>query len=153
MVLAAPVHNDGRRLTVHRDFATVRRLLRRLKASESFTELCLFGRRNPTRMIEYVDRRSHDRTLVRTPVSVTPGTLVDDHVAIQAGKEHTILAFARDVSLRGISFTHGELFDGHHAILTLDLDGETTVLLMEVRWSLRRGPVWISGGRFLGIAG
>ena len=65
-----------------------------------------------------------------------------------------LLAVTKDVSLRGIGFTHDEPFEGNFAIVTFDLiDATPVLLLLDVRWSnLPWKYSYMSGGRFVGIA-
>ncbi|NIL96430.1 MAG: hypothetical protein GTO53_03415, partial [Planctomycetales bacterium] len=62
-------------------------------------------------------------------------------------------AITKDVSLRGVGFTHELLFEGDYALVTFDLmDVGPVSLLVEIRWSNReRGPTYMTGGRFVGI--
>ncbi len=71
-----------------------------------------------------------------------------------------ILAITRDISLRGIAFTHDDQFEGAYAIVLFDDINEQSVsLLLEVQWSnieqddysCECGCCYMSGGRFFGI--
>ena len=64
-----------------------------------------------------------------------------------------MLAVTKDVSLRGIGFTHDEPLEAQHLLVTFDLlNEESAWLLLEIRWA-NRGEFssYMSGGRFLGI--
>lgn len=153
MAGASPVAKRQRELLIRRDLPTVRDVLRRVRDSDRLAPLCLFGRHTLEEVLDYVDRRDSSRDPVRMPVYVVP-VFFDGQYAnpIQPGK--TIIAVTRDVSLRGIGFTHDEPFEGDYAVVTFDLLNEQPVsLLLSVRWrNLRRGSAYASGGRFLAIS-
>jgi hypothetical protein len=87
------------------------------------------------------------------PIYVTPAVFDGRRVESLKDGVSEILAITREVSLRGIGFTHDEPFEGDYAVVTFDLmDGDAVSLLLEVRWSnIERGYSYMSGGRFLGI--
>ena len=128
-------------------------MLRRIRHSGRLADLCLFGRRTPARMLEYVERRSWERSPVQMPIYVTPAVFDGTHAESLEGAESEMLAVTRDVSLRGIGFTHDEPLEAAYAIITFDfLDDETISLLMDVRWSKSESAdSYMSGGRFVGI--
>lgn len=152
MAMAASTVIERVRLAVRRDLRAVRKMLRRIRHSQRLADLNLFGRRTPARMLEYVDRRDLDRSPVQMPIYVTPATFDGRHVEPLEDGECEMLAVTKDVSLRGVGFTHDEPFEADYAIVTFDLmDGDPVSLLLEIRWSnLERGS-YMSGGRFLGI--
>ena len=142
------------KLAVRRDLPTVRKMLRRIKYSVRLADLALFGRRNPERMADYLDRRHHDRSPVEIPVYVLPVEFDGWHAARIEGADTELLAMTKDVSLRGIGLLHDELLEGNHAVVTIDvLDGRPASLLLEIRWSnIERRGTYMSGGRFLGVS-
>lgn len=136
------------------DVPSVVELLRRIRASERMAELLLFGRRNPLRLRDRIERRSRFRSALKIPVYVMPVTFDGRTATVVPGTEE-IQAFTRDVSLRGVGFTHDELLDSEFAVVTFDLfDAESVSLLLELRWcNLRQGGApYLSGGTFCGIA-
>lgn len=141
------------KLAVRRDLRAVRKLLKRIKQSVRLAECYLFGRRNPAQMLDYLDRRERERSPVEIPIYVTPATFDGRRVVPLEDSEGATLAMTKDVSLRGIGFTHDEPFEAEYAIVTFDLtDVGPVSLLLEVRWSnIERGFSYMSGGRFLGI--
>ena len=153
MATATSTVTERVRLAVRRDLRSVRKLLRRIKRSVRLADLFLFGRRNPARTLDYLDRRECVRSPVEMPIYVTPAVFDGRHVESLGDGVSEILAITRDVSLRGIGFTHDEPFEGDYAVVTFDLmDGDAVSLLLEVRWSnIERGYSYMSGGRFLGI--
>lgn len=142
------------KLVLRRDFGAVRDLLRRIKASTRCTDLCLFSRRSPGQLIDYLDRRGCIRSRVEMPVYVAPIEFDGHNVERFGSIQEEILAFTRDVSRRGVGFTHDEPFCGDYAIVTFDLlDGRPASLALEVRWSnIESGSAYMTGGRFFGIA-
>lgn len=154
MAAAASTVTNRVRLTVRRDLRSVRKLLRRVRRSVQLADLFLFGRRNPARTLDYLDRRECDRSPLEIPIYVTPAAFDGRHVESLDDSESEILAITRDVSLRGIGFRHDEPFEGDYAVVTFDLmDGDAVSLLLEVRWSnIEIGYSSMSGGRFLGIS-
>jgi len=87
------------------------------------------------------------------PIYVTPAAFDGMCVEPLEDRENVMLAVTKDVSLRGVGFTHDEPFLADYAIVTFDLSGEGPVsLLLEIRWSnLRRDYAYMSGGTFLGV--
>lgn len=154
MTLERSTVDSSPKLVLRRDFGAVRDLLRRIKASMRFTDLCLFSRRSPGQLIDYLDRRGCVRSRVEMPVYVTPVGFDGQQIERLSSAQEEILAFTRDVSRRGVGFTHDEPFCGDYAIVTFDLlDGRPASLALEVRWSnIESGFVYMTGGRFFGIA-
>lgn len=150
MAASASTGIERARLVVRRDLRIVREILRRLKYSVRLIDFCLFGRRKSARMLEYVERRERDRSRLEMPIYVMPAAFDGQHIE---PLEDVMLAVTRDVSLRGIGFTHDEPLEAEYAVVTFDLmDGDSVSLLLEVRWSnLERAYSYMSGGRFLGI--
>ena len=136
-----------------RDIKTVRALLRRIKDSKPLASLNLLGRRNPTRMLEYLDRRFHGRSAVNLPFYCSPVEFDVSSLDVVSHDWPKNLAFTRDVSLRGIGFTHIDALDSHYAEVVFDLiDDEAVSLLLEIRWANREfGCSFTSGGLFLGV--
>jgi hypothetical protein len=152
MVMAASTVIERARLAVRRDLRTVRKILRRIRHSQRLADLCLFGRRTPAWMLEYVERRERDRSLVEMPIYVTPAAFDGRHAEPLGDCERVMLAITMDVSLRGVGFAHDEPFEADYAIVTFDLFDEDPVsLLLEVRWSNLESDSYMSRGRFLGI--
>ena len=154
MTLAASALDYGTRFRVGRDASTIGRVLRRIRHSQQLVDLCLFGRRKPARMLKYVDRRSRERMPVQMPIYVTAVDFDGNYAVVYENTACERLAFTKDVSLRGIGFTHDEPLEANYAIVTFDLlDAPAVSLLLEVRWSnLERGHCYMSGGRFFGVA-
>ena len=153
MAMAASTVIERARLAVRRDLRTVRKILRRIRHSQRLADLNLFGRRTPARMLDYIERRDRDRSPVQMLIYVTPAAFDGRNVEPLEDGECEMLAVTRDVSLRGVGFTHDEPFQAHYAIVTFDLlDEDAVSLLLEVRWSnLESDNLYMSGGRFLGI--
>ena len=89
---------------------------------------------------------------MRRPVYVIPATF--DGKYVETLETNVIFAITRDISLRGIGFTHDDQFEGSYAIVFFDdINEESVSLLLEVRWSNveQDGHSYMSGGRFLGI--
>ena len=140
------------RLAVRRDLPAVRRILRRIKHTEKLVALNLFDRRKAVQTLDYLERRSINHASVELPIYVMPVDFDGRHTHNMEEAE-CILAITKDVSLRGIGFTHDEPFEAHYAIVTFDLlDNNAVELLLEVRWSNRKtGLSQMSGGIFLGV--
>ncbi len=140
------------RLIVRRDLSTVRTTLKRIRRCDRLAPLNLFGRRNPARMLDYLDRRACDRPAVRRPVYVIPATFNGKYV--ETLETDATFAITRDISLRGIGFTHDDQFEAAYAVVIFDdINEEPVSLLLEVRWSnLEQDDYsYMSGGKFLGI--
>ena len=141
-------------LAVHRDLRTVRDVIRRVKRSERLADLCLFGRRNPVQMLEYLDRRNCYRSRVEIPIHIVPAAFDGASAASTGSGEQEMWAVTRDVSRKGIGFAHAPPLEGEYAVISVDLqDGHPLSLLVEIRWSnVPRQGRYMSGGRFVGIA-
>ena len=87
------------------------------------------------------------------PIYVTPVAFDGRYARITDDGEPTFLAVTRDVTLRGIGFTHDEPLDASHAIVTFDLrNGVRVSLLLDVQWSnFKREYAYLSGGTFIGL--
>ena len=143
-----------RKLPVRRDPQTVRDVLRRVRNNDGLVTLHLFGRHTPEKMLDYVERRDSSRASVQMLVYLVPVTFDGQYAdPIDHGKS-SMIAVTRDISLRGIAFTHDESLHGDHAIVTFDLlDDSPVSLLLSVRWrNRRRGSAYFSGGRFLAVS-
>ena len=95
---------------------------------------------------------------MQRPVYVIPATFDGKYVETLETEE--IFAITRDLSLRGIGFTHDDQFEGEYAVVFFDdINEESVSLLLEVRWSNLEqadysyvtGAFYMSGGKFLGI--
>ena len=104
-------------------------------------------------MLDYIERRTSDRSRQQMTIYVTPAVFDGSYVEPLEDGENVMLAVTKDVSLRGVGFTHDEPFQADYAIVTFDLLNEDPVsLLLEVRWSNpQRCNLYMSGGIFLGI--
>ena len=140
---------------MRQDWASIRDTLRRVRRSDRLAPLNLFGRRNPIQMLDYLERRAGDRSSVQIPIYLSPVDFDGQCVTQIEDVPGAIQAFTKDVSLRGVGFTHDDSLPGHFAIVTFDLMNEQFVsLLLEVRWSNHREDgTYLSGGRFVGIVG
>jgi len=154
MARASFVAKRQRKLSVRRDLRTVRDVVRRVRNSDRLATLCLLGRHTPEEALDYVERRASSRDSVQMLVYLVPVTFDGQYAIPVDHGETSIIAVTRDVSLRGIGFTHDEPLHGDHAIVTFDLlDDRPVSLLLNVRWcNLRRGSAYFSGGRFLAIS-
>lgn len=141
MVTAASMVGERVRFTVRQGVRTVREILRRIRGDQRLLAHDLVG------------NRAHGRAPVQMPIYVTPAAFDGICVEPLEGPENVMLAVTRDVSLRGVGFTHDEPFLADYAIVTFDLWGEGPVsLLLEIRWSnLGKNHAYMSGGTFLGI--
>jgi hypothetical protein len=153
MANAASAVNDRARFAVRRDVRTVRKTLQRIRESDYLAHVRLFGRPASSRTLERIERCRRDRGSVRMPVYVTPATFDGRYAAPLEDHQDAILAITKDVSLRGVAFTHDEPVRGDCAIVTFDLlDEEPVSLLLEIRWSNAwKGGSRLSGGRFLAV--
>jgi len=136
------------------DIPSVVDLLRRIRANERMANVLLFGRKNPLRLCDRIERRSRFRSAVQIPIYIVPVTF-DGRSAAGVPGAGEIQAFTRDVSLRGVGFTHDEMLDAEFAVATFDLvDDEPVSLLLELRWSNLRqgGSPYMSGSTFCGVA-
>ena len=115
--------------------------------------LNLFGKQSPARTIDYLDRREFDRTPVEMPIYLTEVGFDGQQAQPVDGVQPEVLAFTKDVSLRGVGFKHDGPVEADYAVVTFDLlNDEPVSLLLDVRWSnLERGFRYLSGGRFIGI--
>lgn len=153
MAVVACTTQEQTRFSVHHNIRTVRATLRRLKQSELAAEVCFLGRRSPERMLDHVERRVCSRSPVQVPIYVTEVTFDGSFADLRNDGVGTIMAVTKDVSLRGLGFTHDEPLESDYVITTFDLLNSGPVsLLLEVRWSnIRRGYAFLTGGRFRGI--
>jgi len=152
-VIAVSESGERQRFALRRDVPVVRETLRRIRQTEQLVALNLFDRRKPVQTLDYLERRTHNRASMELPIYVMPVDFDGRHTQHIEGSVR-MPAITKDVSLRGIGFTHDEPFDGHYAIVTLEwLEHDTLALLVEVRWSnLKKGISMMSGGMFLGVA-
>jgi hypothetical protein len=150
----SPVRGCQRTFSIRRDSRSVREAIRRVRNSDGVATLRLFGSRMSQRALDYVDRRVWNRDCVRMPVYLVPVIFEGQHADPTDHSEPPMIAVTRDLSLRGIGFTHDEPLHGDHAIVTFDLLGDRPVsLLLDLRWrNLRRGSAYLSGGRFLAVS-
>ncbi|HUS40349.1 MAG TPA: hypothetical protein VMX74_12910 [Pirellulales bacterium] len=150
---AASVADLGVKFRICRNRRTIRRALHKIRKNEDLADVFLFGRRTTARNLDFVERRAADREPVQLPIYVTSVSFDGKQVEVPPDSQAEILAITKDVSLRGIGFTHDEPFEGEFAIVTFDMIDATPVsLLLDVRWSnLEWGYAYMSGGRFLGI--
>ena len=140
--------------SIRNDLEAIRRTLKTVRESYHFTNLCLFGRRNPTRVLEYFERRSYDRSAIEMPLYVTPVTFDGQVARVDEGDPCDLFAMSKEVSLRGVGFTHDHSFEAEYAVVAFDLlESAEVALLLDIRWlNLVQGDVYMSGGRFIGIA-
>ena len=134
---------DRLRLTLHRDLGTVRNTVRRIRQSECCRAL-----------LDVRERRASERHSVQVALYVTPVVWEGfPWIVLQEDAGNSMCAFTKDVSLRGVAFTHDEPLDTDYAIVTFDLcDSEPVSLLTEIPWSHYHSyRSYTSGGRFLGI--
>ena len=105
-------------------------------------------------MLDYIEHRNCVRGPVRMPVYVTPVAFDGRHAQPLEHDGRSMLAVTRDLSLRGIGFTHDEPLHEAYAVVTFDLlDDPPVSVLLEVHWSnLQRGRAYMSGGRFLAVS-
>lgn len=137
---------------VRRNLWTIRTLLSSLRQDEPFADLGAFRRRQSVPgSPNCIERRAVARTSVQIPILVTAVSLDDQ--AVRYRRNSALLAVSRDLSMRGIGFTHDAPLTGKYAIVTFDLqNGNTASVLLEVCWSTQqRGQFYLSGGRFQGI--
>lgn len=141
------------RLIVRKDLRTVRKTLRQLKESVCLKPLNLFNRRNPEKMLEYIERRSHSRTQANLLVNLTPVRFDGMCIEPYSSYQDSVLGITKDISLRGISVTHDEPLEACYAVATFELDGDITIsVLLEIRWTNHaEHGAYYSGGRFLAI--
>jgi len=143
-----------RQFAVHTDFSTIHRLLKLVRRSARLKPLNLFGRRSAARSLDYLERRSSERSTAQFAIYYTQ---VDfDGCAVfaePAAESH--LAFSNDVSLRGIGFSHNRQIDGNYLLVSFQVIGNEFIsILLELRWQNLNGnrQAYHSGGRFVGLA-
>lgn len=151
---ATSIASKPARFQIRWDIPSVIDLLRRIRANEQLAELLLFGRKNPARLHDRIERRSRFRSSVQIPIYVMPVLFDGKHAETRPECEE-MQVLTRDVSLRGVGFTHDEPLDTEFAAVTFDLfDSDPVTLLLELRWSNQRNGAGalMSGGTFCGIA-
>lgn len=153
MPTATALGTTCQRFAVHRDLGTVRKTLQRIRRSDTFPELNLFDRPDPDRMLDRMERLGCDRWATRIVAYVTPATFDGQYAEPLGDAGGSILAVTKDMSLRGIGFSHTEAIRGHYAIVTFELtDDDPVSLLLEIRWSnVPSGGAQMSGGMFIGV--
>ena len=136
------------RWSVHHDRARVRRLLERLRRSE-FSSL-LSGRRRIAS--DSWDRRSYERFCLKVHCYVTPVVFDGETVEVLDGS-WAVPAMTRDLTIRGVGFTHHQLLFGEYAVIECPfLERGNVALLLALRWSnIRNNGCYMSGGRFEAI--
>lgn len=141
------------RYLVRRDLRTVRKLLRRLRHAARTEGVELFGRRIPQSKRWAGERRSHERTSLEWPIRIQPVAYDGKNAVGLAGAGGILLGTTRDVSLRGVGFTHDEPLVGDYAVVFFHgRRGDEVSLLLEIRWSNNEnGGLYLSGGRFEGM--
>ncbi|NIP87326.1 MAG: hypothetical protein GTO03_17935 [Planctomycetales bacterium] len=141
------------RFRIRRDLRTIKKVLRQIRQSEHLASHCLFGRRTEARLLDHVERRVAQRAPLELPIYVTVADYDGRDAVVWEIEGGEALAITKDVSLRGVGFTHEEPFEGDYALVTFELlDAEPISLLVEMRWTnLVRGRLYLSGGRFVGI--
>lgn len=137
------------RWSVHHGRARIRRLLERLRRSE-YSSL-LSGRR--LRAGDAWDRRSYERFSLKVHFYVTPVAFDGETVDVLDGRCSAVPAMTRDLTIRGVGFTHHQLLFGDYAVIECPfLDRSNFALLLALRWSnIRNNGCYMSGGRFEAI--
>lgn len=137
------------RWSVHRGKARIRRVLKRLRHSEYSS---LLSRRRD-RAHDPWDRRNYERFSLQVHFYVTPVAFDGETVEVLDRAYSAIPATTRDLTLRGVGFTHHQLLFGEYAVIECPfLDGSNVALLLALRWSnLRNNGCFMSGGRFEAI--
>lgn len=132
--------------SVHHGRARIRRLLKRLRRSE-YSSL-LSGRRR--RADDPWDRRSYERFCLNVHFYVTPVAFDGETVDVLDGGSSAVPAMTRDLTIRGVGFTHHQLLFGDYAVVECPfLDRDNVALLLAFRWSnIRSDGCYMSGGRF-----
>ena len=99
------------------------------------------------------DRRTRRRLPVQRTVYLTPVIVQGATLRLPAADSAYTVAYATNVSVRGIGFTHDEPLLTRHAIVTFDLlDEEPVSLVIQIQWSRYRGDRWYtSGGKFIAV--
>jgi hypothetical protein len=134
------------RWSVHHGRARIRRLFKRLRRSE-YSSL-LSGRRRKAG--DPWDRRSYERFCLKVGFYVTPVAFDGEAVEVLDASSSAVPAMTRDLTIRGVGFTHQQLLFGDYAVVECPfLDCENVALLLAFRWSnIRNDGCYMSGGRF-----
>lgn len=137
------------RWSIHHGRARIRRLLERLRRSE-YSSL-LSARRRKTS--DAWDRRSSERFCLKVRFYVTPVAFDGETIEVLDGNYSAIPAMTRDLTVRGVGFTHHQLLFGEYAVIECPfLDRGNLALLLALRWSnIRNNGCYMSGGRFEAI--
>ena len=105
-------------------------------------------------MLDYLERRASERSAAQFPIYYTQVDFDGDAVFAEPAAENQ-LAFANDVSLRGIGFSHNQRIDGNYVLVSFQvIANEFLSILLELRWQNLSGnrQAYHSGGRFVGLA-
>lgn len=134
------------------DRRTLRRTLKLIQSIPQLDEFCLFGRRRPVKADRYLERRARGRPELQLPIDILAVDF-DGTCARPCQGKFPLHAATRDVSLRGLGFTHSNWFEGQFALVIFpQLDAQPLSLLMDIRWSNRElGCTLTSGGQFVGV--
>lgn len=137
------------RWSVHLERPRLRRLLKRLRCSE-YSSLLTRRRRKAK---DPWDRRNYERFSLQVHFYVTPVTFDGETVDVLDAGYSAIPAMTRDLTVRGVGFTHHQLLFGEYAVIECPfLDSSNVALLLALRWSnIRNNGCFMSGGRFEAI--
>lgn len=96
------------------------------------------------------DRRSYERFCLQVPFYVTPVAFDGERVEVLDDGSSAVPALTRDLTMRGVGFTHQQLLFGDYAVIECPfLDRDHAALLLAFRWSnIRNNGSYMSGGRF-----
>lgn len=99
------------------------------------------------------DRRSYERFCLKVHFYVTPVAFDGETIEVLDSSCSAVPAITRDLTIRGVGFTHHQLLFGDYAVVECPfLDRGKLALLLALRWSnLRDNGCYMSGGRFEAI--
>ncbi|MGQ0636276.1 MAG: PilZ domain-containing protein [Planctomycetaceae bacterium] len=99
------------------------------------------------------ERRGSARIPLQVPIRLTPVELIDGFVCLDEHVAQSINGLTRDLSLRGVGFTHAEPFPHKYAAVTFDVPTHCPLsLVVEIHWTRERGGAkHRSGAKFLAL--
>lgn len=138
---------------IRTELKAVRETLKKIRECDQLAPLNLFDGKMRAPMFDYLDRRRRKRASVEMPISLIQVDFDGARARLWGSGEVEQYGFSKDVSLRGIGFTHDLPLESNYCVVTFDLlSGESISLLLEIRWANRNDDYELmSGGRFVGI--
>ena len=99
---------------------------------------------------EAEELRSAARVSISAPVQIASVMMTEDNVHVLDGSEFGEVV---DLSVRGLSLNHADLFMHYFCLVTFSLPTmESVSLVLEILWTIRETKEeFRSGGRFVGV--